>query len=188
MSDRTNGRPRVRDAMTGDGPAIWPFRHESVATDETYAWDQDTDEQAARLLWMAPAPASSSSGQARRRRPARRPSPGRARPERSSPPPPYAPASVRPAYGGPPVAWPTPASWSTPPAPGHGIGRLLAEHVLDEARRDGCTAMVFNAVVETDPALSLWRSLGFTILGTVPEAYDHPRRGPVDLHVLHRRL
>jgi ribosomal protein S18 acetylase RimI-like enzyme len=37
-------------------------------------------------------------------------------------------------------------------------------------------------------AVSLYESLGFTIVGTVPEAFDHPERGLVGLHVMHRRL
>jgi hypothetical protein len=37
-----------------------------------------------------------------------------------------------------------------------------------------------------NPAVGLWRSLGFTVLGTVPEAFDHPVHGRVGLHVMHR--
>jgi ribosomal protein S18 acetylase RimI-like enzyme len=49
--------------------------------------------------------------------------------------------------------------------------------------------MQFNAVVEVNaPAVALWRSLGFEIVGTVPEAFDHPRAGRVGLHIMHRRL
>ncbi|MEU3199431.1 GNAT family N-acetyltransferase [Streptomyces sp. NPDC006996] len=48
--------------------------------------------------------------------------------------------------------------------------------------------MVFNAVVETNPAVELWTSMGFTILGTVPEAFDHPRHGPVGLHIMYKAL
>ncbi|MGO1240668.1 MAG: GNAT family N-acetyltransferase, partial [Cellulosimicrobium funkei] len=46
-----------------------------------------------------------------------------------------------------------------------------------------------NAVVETNErAVRLWESLGFTILATVPEAFDHPVHGLVGLHVMHRTL
>jgi ribosomal protein S18 acetylase RimI-like enzyme len=49
--------------------------------------------------------------------------------------------------------------------------------------------MQFNAVVETNTAaVALWRTLGFTILATVPDAFDHPTAGPVGLHLMHRRL
>jgi ribosomal protein S18 acetylase RimI-like enzyme len=48
---------------------------------------------------------------------------------------------------------------------------------------------VFNAVVETNVnALALWRSLGFEVLATIPEAFDHPTAGLVGLCVMHRRL
>ena len=72
---------------------------------------------------------------------------------------------------------------------GRGVGRALAVHVLARARADGYRAMVFNAVVETNAnALALWRSLGFEVLATIPEAFDHPTAGLVGLHVMHRRL
>jgi hypothetical protein len=34
----------------------------------------------------------------------------------------------------------------------------------------------------------LWRSLGFDILTTIPEAFRHPTAGYVGLHVMYRRL
>jgi ribosomal protein S18 acetylase RimI-like enzyme len=72
---------------------------------------------------------------------------------------------------------------------GRGVGRVLGEHVLEAARADGYRAMQFNAVVESNAsAVSLWRSLGFEVLGTVPEAYNHPTKGYVGLHIMHRRL
>jgi ribosomal protein S18 acetylase RimI-like enzyme len=75
-----------------------------------------------------------------------------------------------------------------PDRAGRGVGRALAEHVLTVARAAGYRGMVFNAVVETNPAVRLWESLGFTILGTVPEAYEHPRFGRVGLHIMYRAL
>jgi hypothetical protein len=58
----------------------------------------------------------------------------------------------------------------------------------------------FNAVVEppsvsegllfptNTAAVVLWRSLGFRLPATVPEAFVHPRHGLVGLHVRYRRL
>jgi len=72
---------------------------------------------------------------------------------------------------------------------GEGAGRALCEHVLDQARADGYRAMQFNAVVETNtPAVRLWRSFGFQILATVPEAFHHPAHGYVGLHIMYKRL
>lgn len=68
---------------------------------------------------------------------------------------------------------------------GHGTGRALGEHVVAWARAEGYDAIQFNAVVETNAAaVALWRSLGFTILATVPGAFDHAEHGRVGLHVM----
>ncbi len=72
---------------------------------------------------------------------------------------------------------------------GRGVGRALGEHMLAWATQQGYRAVQFNAVVETNTAaVALWRSLGFVVIGTVPEAFDHPSRGFVGLHVMHRFL
>jgi hypothetical protein len=42
------------------------------------------------------------------------------------------------------------------------------------------------AVVGPDPAVTLWTSLGLTILGTVPDASDLPRHGRVGLRIMYR--
>ena len=39
-----------------------------------------------------------------------------------------------------------------------------------------------------EPAVALWRSLGFRVIGTVPEAFAHPEHGLVGLHVMYLRL
>jgi L-amino acid N-acyltransferase YncA len=75
------------------------------------------------------------------------------------------------------------------PARGRGVGRALVEHTLDWARRQGYAAMQFNAVVESNrAAVELYRRLGFTVVGTVPQAFAHPTLGRVGLHVMHRFL
>ena len=37
-------------------------------------------------------------------------------------------------------------------------------------------------------AVALWQALGFAIVGTVPQAFEHPDHGYVGLHVMHRFL
>ena len=74
-------------------------------------------------------------------------------------------------------------------ARGRGVGRALGRHLLAWASAEGFRAVQFNAVVETNSAaVTLWRSLGFAVVGTVPEAFDHPQQGLVGLHVMHRFL
>jgi ribosomal protein S18 acetylase RimI-like enzyme len=70
---------------------------------------------------------------------------------------------------------------------GNGYGRRLAEEVLGKAA-ERYRAMVFNAVVETNAAVRLWLSIGFVIVGTIPNAFAHPVHGPGGLHVMHRDL
>jgi L-amino acid N-acyltransferase YncA len=74
-------------------------------------------------------------------------------------------------------------------ARGKGAGRILGEHSLAEAKRLGFTAMQFNAVVSTNtPAVALWTSLGFRVIGTLPAAFRLPDSRFSDLHVMFRDL
>ncbi len=74
-------------------------------------------------------------------------------------------------------------------ARGRGVGRALGEYALSWAREQGYAAMQFNAVVESNHvAVRLWQALGFRIIGTVPEAFEHTTLGRIGLHVMHRRL
>lgn len=72
---------------------------------------------------------------------------------------------------------------------GGGIGRAMCVDSLDRAREAGFTAMQFNLVVSTNEgAVHLWRSMGFEVVGVVPEGFRHPDLGYVDAFVMHRRL
>ncbi|CAM5651367.1 GNAT family N-acetyltransferase [Streptomyces californicus] len=72
---------------------------------------------------------------------------------------------------------------------GRGVGRALCAHTIDWARAEGYRAMQFNAVVETNTAaISLYRSLGFDVIGTLPKGFDHPTQGYVGLHIMHKAL
>ena len=74
-------------------------------------------------------------------------------------------------------------------AAGRGVARAMCLHSQDEARRRGFLAMQFNFVVGTNErAVRLWQSLGFAIVGTLPEAFRHPTLDLVDAHVMHRKL
>jgi ribosomal protein S18 acetylase RimI-like enzyme len=72
---------------------------------------------------------------------------------------------------------------------GKGTGRALCEDLIDWARASEFRAIQFNAVAETNTrAVELYRSLGFEVIGTVPEAFRHPTEGYVGLHVMHKPL
>ena len=160
----------IRDARPEDWEAIWPFFHEIVAAAETYAYDPGLSYEDGRRTWMAPPPARTTVatldagtviGSASMY--ANRPGPGSH----------VASASFM----------------VDPDRAGHGAGRALAQDMLAWAREHGFRAVQFNAVVETnDRAVSLWKSLGFDVIGTVPRAFRHPVHGDVGLHVMHRFL
>ncbi len=49
--------------------------------------------------------------------------------------------------------------------------------------------MQFNAVVSTNKAaIALWKKLGFSIIGTIPEAYLHKQLGYVDSYIMYKQL
>jgi ribosomal protein S18 acetylase RimI-like enzyme len=74
-------------------------------------------------------------------------------------------------------------------ATGRGVARAMCEHSLRHAVSKGYRAMQFNFVISTNErAVRLWQSLGFEIVGRLPEAFEHPTQGYVDALVMHRRL
>ena len=76
-----------------------------------------------------------------------------------------------------------------PDGAGRGIGRAMGADCLRQARALGFHAMQFNFVVSTNrPAVDLWLSLGFRIVGTLPGAFLHDSQGYVDAYVMFRTL
>jgi len=70
-----------------------------------------------------------------------------------------------------------------------GVGQAMGEHAIEEARRLGYRAMQFNFVIATnESAVRLWQRLGFRIVGTLPGAFRHARKGLVDAYVMFRSL
>lgn len=77
------------------------------------------------------------------------------------------------------------ATWAS----GRGIARLMCTHSLEYAKERGFRAMQFNFVASSNErAVKLWQSTGFQIVGTLPEAFLHPRVGFVDAYVMYRKL
>ncbi len=78
---------------------------------------------------------------------------------------------------------------TAPAARGRGIARALCQHSIDYCRAQGFRGIQFNFVVSTnEPAVHLWQKLGFSIVGTLPEAFNHPSLGYVDSYVMFRAL
>ncbi|ASA58076.1 GNAT family N-acetyltransferase [Vibrio gazogenes] len=74
-------------------------------------------------------------------------------------------------------------------ARGKGIARQMCEHSQQKALEFGFNAMQFNSVVSTNEiAVRLWQKLGFTIIGTIPKAYQHAQLGFVDSYIMYKWL
>ncbi|MFD1720562.1 GNAT family N-acetyltransferase [Amnibacterium endophyticum] len=157
----------IRDATAEDWAAVFPFFSAIVADGETYVYPDGLSSDEARALWHDGSHVVVAEVDGRVVGSAKA---GPNRPGR-----------------GAHVA--TASFMVDPAARGAGVGRALGEHVLRWAAEQGFRAMQFNAVVESNTgAVHLWRSLGFRIVGTVPEAFDSRRHGLVGLHVMHRPL
>ena len=160
---------RIREATEQDWPRIFPFYAAVVADGQTYAFPEGQTLEEARPWWMERPPGRTvvaSDGDVI-----------------------LGSAKMGPNRPGRGAHVATASFMVDPVHQGRGVGRALAEHAIDWARSSGFRAMQFNAVVETNQAaVHLWQSLGFEIVGTAPEAFDHPEHGLVGLHMMFKRL
>lgn len=159
----------IRDATPADWPAIWAIVREVVVAADTFAYDPGMTEHAGRSLWMVAAPGRTTVAV-----------------EGATV---LGTANMYANRAGPGAHVASASFMVGSAARGRGVGRALVEDALSWARATGFRAMQFNAVAETNgAAVTLYESLGFSIVGTVPEAFAHPDLGLVGLHVMHRHL
>jgi L-amino acid N-acyltransferase YncA len=160
---------RIRPATEDDWPELWPIFAAIVAEGETYAYPEDLSPEQARDLWLERPPGLTvvleedgrilGTAKMGPNRPARGDHVG------------------------------TASFMVDPAAAGRGVGRALATYVVDWHREHGYAGIQFNAVVETNaPAVHLWESVGFRIVGTVPGAFRSATHGRVGLHVMYLPL
>lgn len=159
------------EAGPEDWPEIWAIFHAVVGTGDTYPYPADISEGDAFSLWMKLDAEREATFIARCS-------------DRT-----VATAYVK-ANGVGLSDHIANAGWMVDPEwQGRGVGRVFAGYVIDRARDFGYQAMQFNSVVATNTgAIALWESLGFEIVGTVPDAFRHVTKGLVPVHVMYRRL
>ncbi|BAY62561.1 GCN5-related N-acetyltransferase [Calothrix brevissima NIES-22] len=76
-----------------------------------------------------------------------------------------------------------------PAARGQGIGRLMGESMLALAAQLGYEAVMFNLVFETNiPSINLWQTLGFEIIGRIPQAAKLADGQTVGVLMMYRAL
>lgn len=163
-----HGGFQIRKAELSDFEEIWQIFHEVVRQGDTYAFSPDTGKAEAFEIWMKTPTAT------------------------------YVVFDGRSIVG---------TYYIKPNQPGlgahvcnagymvsrnarrRGIGRAMCEHSQIEAAILGFRAMQFNLVVSTNQgAINLWQELGFTIIGTLPRAFQHKELGLVDAVVMYKLL
>lgn len=78
---------------------------------------------------------------------------------------------------------------TAPESRGQGVGKLMCEYSLAEAKRLGYRAMQFNIVIKSNEgAVRLWQKLGFEIVGEIPEAFNHRQFGLTNAYIMYRKL
>ena len=164
-----NVRVEIRLFEESDWPAVWEIWRSVAVAGDTYDYPPDSTEAEGRAFWLLPAPAETWVG--------------------------VVDGELLGTYhvsanrvgNGDHVA--NGSYMVAAGARGRGVGRALVEHSLVRARELGYSAMQFNAVVVTNTsALRLYRTLGFIIVGTIPNGFRHRELGMVDFHIMHRFL
>jgi L-amino acid N-acyltransferase YncA len=162
--------PRIRPFEDRDWPAVRAIIDHVVESGTSYTYDSGLSDAAYRALWIGAAPggtvvAEDMDGTIL----------GTAKLSRNQ----HGPGSH--------IA--NASFMVAPEARGRGVGRQLGEHIVAWAAAAGFRAMQFNAVVsDNHSAVALWTSLGFAVIGTVPEGFRHRDGRFADLLIMHRRL
>jgi len=150
----------IRPALTQDRAAIWSIIGPVIREGETYTLDRDMDEDEALSYWMGPDKETFVAEEG-----------GLI----------LGTYYMRPnqAGGGRHIC--NCGYMTSAHATGRGIARQMCLHSLDHARLRGYRGMQFNFVVSSNErAVRLWQSLGFEIVGRLPLAFNHSKRGYVD--------
>lgn len=164
---RYRRRVQIRGFIEADWPGVWPIVRDVVRSEETFPYDPLMTAQQAHDVWVETAPgltvvaAEGDRVLGTAKMGTNRPGPG---------------SHVS-----------TASFMVAADARGRGVGSALCRFALDWAQECGYAGMQFNAVVESNhPAVELYKRHGFSVVGTVPGAFAHPRLGRVGLHVMYR--
>jgi L-amino acid N-acyltransferase YncA len=160
---------QIRPYIESDWAAVWRIFQEVVGAGETYTYDPRWTSEQAHDVWVEGLPSQTFVACAGEKV--------------------LGTAKIGPNRPGRGAHVATGSFMVAGDARGRGVGRTLGEYALAWAREQGYAAMQFNAVVESNhAAVHLWQALGFEIIGTVPDAFEHPALGRVGLHIMYRRL
>ena len=158
----------IREAIETDKPAIWQIIKAVIAGGDTYVFSPDAREEEMMAFWFTPDKhnyVAVNEGKVVATFWLRANNPGLGKHVGNA------------------------AYMVAPTAAGKGIGKQIALWSLDEARRLGFTAMQFNFVVKSNTvAVKLWQSVGFEIIGEIPDAFAHAENGLTNAYIMYRKL
>ena len=158
----------IRKAESSDKPAIWQIIKTVIAGGDTYVFSPDATEDEMMAFWFTPDKhnyVAVEDGEVVATFWLRANNPGLGKHVGNA------------------------AYMVAPAAAGKGIGKQIALWSLDEARRFGFSAMQFNFVVKSNlVAVKLWQSIGFEIIGEIPDAMQHARDGMTNAYIMYRKL
>lgn len=159
----------IRKAAPDDADAIWSIFHAVVAEGDSYSFDPATNRQEALAYWMASDKlcyVAEQSGKI------------------------LGTCIIKPNQIGLGDHVANASFMVSPDARGQSIGETMGRYVLSEAKALGYRSMQFNLVISTnEPAVNLWKKLGFEVIGTIPEAFRHQKLSRlVDACIMYRKL
>ena len=156
----------IRPFEDADWPQVWPIVRDIVRAGDTFAYDPALGENAARAIWVETPPAETVVAADGARI--------------------VGTAKMGPNRAGPGSHIATASFMVAADARGRGIGTALCRFALAWAREGRFAGMQFNAVAASNVgAIAVYQRLGFTIVGTVPDAFAHPTLGRVGLHIMY---
>lgn len=156
----------IREFAAADWSQVWPIIQEVVTARDTFTFEPAMTAEQARDIWIESAPGqtvvATDNGTV------------------------LGTAKMGPNRPGPGSHVSTASFMVAAGARGKGVGGELCRYALDWARRRDYAGMQFNAVAESNyGAVRLYERLGFEVVGTVPEAFEHPTLGRVGLHIMY---
>lgn len=158
----------IRKATEADKPALWQIINSVIAGGDTYVFDPETPENEMLAYWFSPEKyvyVAEDEGEILGT---------------------YWIKANQPGLGS---HVGNGAYMVSPSAKGKGIGRKMAEHSIEEARRLGFHSIQFNFVVKSNEvAVKLWKSIGFEVIGEIPDAFSHKQNGLTNAYIMYRKL
>ena len=159
---------KIRKATSGDLEQVWEIFREVIKTGDTYVFDPETPRQDLEKHWFAPYMHTYVLEEGEKI---------------------FGTYILKPNQidQGAHVAN---GSYMVHPAGrGKGYGKAMGLHSLGEAKKIGFRAIQFNMIVSTNTiAFELWRKIGFEVIGTVPEAFNHKTEGFVDAYIMYKKI